>query len=455
VPDAPYPDSANNNETPGATNGVEVIEADRNAPPREVVRRGGTFESFRHRDFTWFWAGALVSNTGTWMQMTALGIVVWTLRESKFDLGIVNFVSGIPVLFLAIPGGLVADRLDKRKLLIWSQALAGVLAAVLWVLFKAGRLSSAHALEALWWIASIGLLGGVMSALTFPAWQAFLPDLVPRRDLMNAIALNSAQFQSSRLLGPLAAGWVLLIGLQTGDVFLVNAASFLFVIAALFAIRPAARGAHETGGQRRSEGAWHTITAGLRYAKENPVIGTLIWSTAMMTLLGMPYMTLLPAIADEVLHGPNHGQLYYAYLVAANGLGALVGSLLIASLPPDTDRERIIPPALVLMAGSLIAFSISRSLVLSLAISGLAGATFLSINSLANTSIQSMVPHELRGRVMSLFIMSFMGIMPISAVIFGALGEWLGTANAVMAGAVLLLAWGLYLQVSRRLHPEG
>jgi len=212
--------------------------------PQAVVRQGGTFESFRYRDFTWFWLGSVVSNTGSWMQNTALALVVFSFRGSSLDLGIVNFVSGIPILFLALPAGVLADRVDKRKLLIIGQAALLVQAAALGILAYHGQLSALHPVQGLVWVSALGLLGGVMSALTFPAWQALLPDLVPRAGLMNAIALNSAQFQSSRLLGPLVTSVFVLAGAAMGHVFMVNAASFLFVIAALWAIRPPCRCRH-------------------------------------------------------------------------------------------------------------------------------------------------------------------------------------------------------------------
>lgn len=448
--------NAENRAAPAVNGSVETLEADRNAPPQQVVRRGGTFESFRHRDFSWFWSGSLVSNTGSWMQMAALAIVVYQLRRSEIDLGLVNFASGIPVLFLALPAGLLADRVDKRKLLIWSQALLGVLAAALWALYRLDRLNSAHAIEALLWISVIGVLGGVLSALTFPAWQSFLPDLVPQGGLMNAIALNSAQFQASRMLGPLAASAAFAVGLTTGDVFLVNAASFLFVIAALWAIRPHPHAAAATDRRapEQHESSWQRLTAGVRYAREHRVVGTLILSTAFMTVFGMPYMMLLPAIADKALNGPNHGQQYYTLLLAANGFGAIFGSLAVASLRPTVKRERLIPASILAMAALLIAFALSRWLPLSIALSTLAGAAFLTTNSLTNTSIQAAVPGQLRGRVMALFVMSFMGIMPISSALFGPLGEWIGPTNAVLGGAVLLGIWGLYLLFSRALQRE-
>lgn len=458
---------------------LEVREADVEVPVAQVTRHGGTFESFRHRDYTLFWFGALVSNTGSWMQQYALAIVVYSFRRSEFDLGIVNFVSGIPVLVLALFGGMIADRMDKRRLLMGSQAIMLVQAAALGALFATGHLSADNATAALLWVASLGLLGGVMSALTFPAWQAILPDLVPRESLLNGIALNSAQFQTSRLLGPLAASGLVILGASMGDIFYVNAASFVFVIAALAAIRlrPSAgpRGAEAvasgppaaaSGPQADAPSAEAAVSAkrrptvsavitnlmaGVSYARENRSVGMLILSTAVMTIFGMPYMMLLPAIADKSLHADKLG---VSYLMAANGLGAVVGALAVAGLARGVNRNRLIPFSLLAMGALLVVFGLSRDFMLSIVVSTLGGAAVLTTNSLVNTSIQSAVPDRLRGRVMALFIMSFMGLMPVSALLFGTLGEYIGPGNAVLVGAVVLLGWAAMLAMRPALLAE-
>jgi MFS family permease len=393
-------------------------EADVEGPPAEIVRHGGTFDAFRIRDYTLFWSGALVSNVGSWMQMYALSLVVYSFHHSEADLGIVNALSGLPVLFLALPAGALADRVDRRKLLIWAQAAMLLQALALGVLYATGNLSADNATLALAWVSGLGLFGGVMSALTFPAWQSMVPDLVPRETLLNGIALNAAQFQTAR----------------------VNAASFLFVIAALWIIRPAKHPIQPRATTR--EGAWKTLTAGLSYARENRTVGILILSVAMMTLFGMPYMMLLPAIADKALHGDK---FLVSYLMAANGLGAVAGALVVASLPKAVSREPLVRFSLLAMALLLVGFSLSRSIWLSLALSALAGAAFLTSTSIMNTSIQSCVPHRLRGRVMSLFVVAFMGLMPVSSIIFGPLGKVIGPTNAVIAGAVVLAAYALFL----------
>jgi MFS family permease len=426
------------------------------APFHAAPRQGGTFESFRHRDFTWFWLGSIVSNTGSWMQTTALALVVFSLRKSPLDLGIVTFVSGIPVLFLALPAGVLADRVDKRKLLITSQAALLVQAAALGILAYRGQLSALHPVRGLVWVSALGLFGGVMSALTFPAWQALLPSLVPRAGLMNAIALNSAQFQSSRLLGPLATSAFVLLGAGMGHVFVVNAASFLFVIAALWAVRPRADVEPGRGPGPATpsgpESAWSKLTAGVRYAREDRTVGALIVSTAFMTVFAMPYMMLLPAVVHGALGSTGHvADVQVSWLMSASGLGALVGALAVASLPVTVRRERLIPFAILSMAVVLLGFSLSRVFWLTLPLSSLAGAAFLTTNSLTNTSIQAAIPGALRGRVMGLYVMAFLGIMPVSAVLFGPLAQAVGAASAVRMGAIVLSGWSVFLLVSRAL----
>jgi MFS family permease len=434
-----------------------TMEADVEAPTQAMGRQGGTFESFQHRDFTLFWAGAFVSNIGSWMQAYAFGIVVFSFRKSSFDLGLVNFLAGVPVLFLALPAGAIADRVDRRKMLILIQAVLLLQAAALGLLYNSGQLGSHDPVGSLVRISVLGFVGGIFMAFMAPAFQSMLPDLVPRRLLMNGIALSSAQFQTARLLGPLLAAALVLAGAGMGEVFYVNAASFLFVIAALRAIRlrtgdghggrdavPAAADRARSGDWRLD--SWHQLTAGLRYAREDRVVGLLILSTAIMTICAFPYMTLLPAVVSSSLGFSGKGlSRAVAFVMAANGLGALAGALAVAGLPATLRRDRVIPFALAALAVLLVGFALSRWLPLTLALSTLAGAALLASSSLTNTSIQVAVPGHLRGRVMALFVLAFMGMMPISSILAGSLGQRIGPAGAVLVGAVLLLAWAAVL----------
>jgi MFS family permease len=459
MPDEPRPTDRHDEI---ASRSVAGLEADVEGPTQAIVRRGGTFAAFRHRDYMLFWSGALVSNVGSWMQMFALSVVVYALRRSESDLGIINGLSNLPVLFLAIPAGLLADRVNRRTLLIWAQVGLGIQALVLGWLYASGNLSASRPVVSLAIISALGLIAGLLSALTFPAWQSMVPDLVPRDVLLNGIALNAAQFQSARLLGPLAAAGVLLVGLGMGDIFYINAASFIFVIAALAVIRTRRVTPERSDRPRTREGAWRTLTAGLAYARENRSVGMLIASVAMMTVFGMPYMMLLPALVDKALVPaailmPARDPLVRAwtsYVMSANGLGALAGALIVASLPRGVRREPLVRYTLLAMALLLVAFALSRTLWLTIVISTLTGAAFLTSTSLMNTSIQACVPHELRGRVMALFVMAFMGLMPVSSLVFGPLGSVIGPMNAVIVGAVALAGYSLVLIARPRLLSD-
>jgi MFS family permease len=461
-------------------------EADLEAPTSEITRFGRTVESFRYRDFSLFWSGAFVSNVGTWMQNTALGlVVVYGLNQGAFVLGFINFLSGIPVLFLALPGGALADRVDRRRLIIAFQWILLVQAAALGYLAMNGTVAAItgpaaaqHAMQALFWLGGLGMIAGVCSALTFPAWQALLPAMVPRKVLLNAIALNSAQFQSSRLLGPLVAAAIIgllnpagitaLFGPTMAWIFYINATSFLFVIAALWAIKPGrfegsgqhaeasrpVRGDAGPGGaaELAREGSWKMLLGGIDYARTHRHVAILLISTALMTIFGMPYVMLLPVIVKDVLH---MGEIQVTILMSANGLGAVAGALGVASFSPKAKRERLMPIFLLAFAVMLALFGLSHWYYVSIVISAFAGAGMMAAISLTNTSIQASVPDYLRGRVMALFVMCFMGIMPVSAILFGSLGQAIGPSNAVFAGAVILFVWALVLvSVPKLLAPE-
>ena len=438
-----------------------TVEADIEVPPAVLVRRGwvaGTFESFRHRDFTLFWSGALISNVGTWMQNAALAMVVYVIDPGRasFNTGMVQGLAGIPILFLAIPAGLVADRVDRRKLLVWIQVVLLVQAAAIGVLYDTKVISAHQVLLSLALVAGLGLIGGVFVAFQGPAFQSMLPDLVPRESLMNGIALNSAQLQSSRMLGPAIVAGMVLVGSGLGLVFYINAASFLFVIAALMAIRPRAEfnaghahanapaGRPGAQGASKPESAWTTLTAGISYARQHPAIGVLILTTALLVFLGFPYVIILTAIIHARIPGVDVERMY-AIVYTFNGAGALIGSLAVAGLPATVKRHRVIPIALAIFSALIIAFSFASTVPVMCAVTLFAGAAYIASNSLIMTSIQAAVPGYLRGRVMALFMMAFMGVMPLSAFAFGPLGQAIGPDTAVLAGGIALLVWALTL----------
>lgn len=415
---------------------VPTLQADTASAPRSIIRRIRTFESFRHRDFRLFFAGALLSNVGTWMQMTALGWLVFDLTRRSTSLGMVNFLAGVPVFFLTAFTGVLADRVNRRTLLIVTQVVLMVQAALFGWLATTGHITMP-------WVYGLSLAGGVATAFMSPAFQAMTPDLVPRESLMNAIALSSAQFNAARMAGPAVAAAVVLAFRWTdsegvAEIFWVNTASFLFVIWALAIIHPKQHPTHEN----RAEAPLAALTAGFRYALAHRRIWTHLATAAMLTVFGMPFVTLLPAIARDSL---GLGVSGYSGLLAANGAGALVGALGVASLPTNVKRESVIRVGLVVMALGAIGLALSSSAAVTTSILVAMGMAFLACVSSINTDLQTAVPPHLRGRVMSLFVLSFMGMMPFGALAFGWLGDLLTPSWAILIGAAVLLAWGVAL----------
>lgn len=431
----PVRPAADERQTPLPSD-TPTCEADVSVPPRRFLHGLRTFESFRYRDYAYFFAGALVSNTGSWMQTVALGWLVWELTNSSSALGVVNFLAGIPIFVFIIFAGALADHLDRRRLLIVAQALLMGEALALGWLNQTGAISIVK-------IYALTLAAGVVSAFMFPAWQAMVPDLVPRRSLLNAIALSSAQFNAARLIGPALAAAVL-AAFGSGDsslgitaVFYVNAVSFLFVIAALLVIKPRQERPAPSGDSPLS-----SVLAGLRYARQHRRVWMHLASAAVLTIFGMPFSALLPVIAAKQF---GLGSTGYSLLQGANGGGALVGALVIASLPHDVSRESIIRWGMGAMALGLMTLALTRSLTVAIPVLVVNGAAFLACVSSINTNLQTTVPAELRGRVMSLFVLSFMGMMPFGALAFGALGDLVGASYAVLTGAAVLLAWSAFL----------
>lgn len=422
---------ANSNSDPDKD--IYSIEATVETCPEAIrERERNPFKSFRYRDYRYFWSGALVSNVGTWMQTVAVGWVVYDITKAgnpSAALGVINFLNFLPTTLLTLFAGLFADRLNRKRLIIVAQTLLMIQALVL------ARLTQVNDIT-LVIIGGLVLFGGVITAFVFPAWQAMLPDIVPKKSLLNAVALNAAQFNGARLLGPLLGGLVF-ARYGAAEVFYVNAISFLFVIAALALIHPQQEQHARSGGSAMS-----TLTAGLRYTRENRQVAWMLISVLMLSLFGMPYITLMPVIAAQILGQSATG---YAVLMGASGLGAVIGALSVASLPQHVRRGILIRVAVMAMSVALLAFSLSRSYYLSVGLVSLAGASFLTGSSAAMTGVQSAAPPRLRGRVMALFVLCFMGMQPFSSLTFGWLGGVIGPESAVLVGAAVLLAYAAFL----------
>ena len=402
--------------------------------------RNGLLRALGSRNYRLFMGGQGISLVGTWIQQIALAWLVYTLTRSAFLLGLVGFCSQIGSFVLSPVGGVVADRFNKHRLLIATQSLAMLQALVI------GILVLSHAV-AVWHIVALSLFISVVNAFDMPIRQSFLIDMIENRDdLPNAIALNSSLVNGARLVGPAVAG-LLIAAVGEGICFMINAASYLAVIAALFAMRIAPR-----EKPREDRRIWPELIEGFDYtfgfAPTRDILGLL----ALTSVAAMPYSTLMPIFAVQILHG---GASTLGFLSGAAGVGALTGAIILASRNTVLGLGRWIPAACAGFGLSLIGFSLSRWLPLSLLMLVGAGLTMLTHLAASNTILQTVVEDRWRGRVMSFYTMAFMGMAPFGSLLAGSLAHRFGAPRTVMlGGSVCILGAAVFaarLPVLRRL----
>ena len=392
-------------------------------------RASGVLRALAHRNFQLFFGGQLISLIGTWMQTVAQSWLVYRLTGSSVLLGTVAFASQIPVFLLAPIGGTRADRHNRHRIVIATQAASMALAFVLAVLTLAGWVQ-------VWHIAVMGALLGVVNAFDIPARQSFLVEMVGKEDLMNAIALNSSMFNGARVLGPAVAG-ILVASIGEGWCFLLNSVSYLAVIAGLLMMRLGPRRSPD-----RTVSPLESVIEGFRYVRRTAPIRTLLMLVGLVSLVGMPYTVLMPLFADAILHGGARG---LGTLMGATGVGALLGALTLAN---RTGLRGLGSWAGMAAAGfgiNLMLFSFSRWFWLSALLLVATGFCMMLQMACTNTLLQSMVPDRLRGRVMALYSMMFMGMAPFGALFAGLVASRLGAPLTVaMGGAVCLLGAALF-----------
>ena len=397
-----------------------------------------TFRSLRIRNFRLFFLGQLVSLVGTWMQTVALGWLVYTITKSPTQIGLVTAVQFMPVLFGSIHGGLIADRFDKRKVLLVTQTglalQAIVLAAV--VIGGADRLGVLYVLAA---------VQGALATVDNPTRQAFLTELVGADELTNAIGLNSAMFNTARIIGP-AVGGLLIEAVGTSTCFALNAASFLAVIAALVAMRPA-----ELLRGRPAARAKGQLRAGIRYAWEEPTLRLVLAMIALIGTLAMNFLVVLPVLAKRVFHG-NAGS--YGLLSAAIGSGALIGALYAATRSRPT--KRLLGGAAFGFGVAMLLDAVATSLAMELVTLALTGAVSITFMAAANASLQLTSRPEMRGRVMSIYMLLFLGSTPIGGPFIGWVSARFGARwSLVVGGGSCLVAAGGCLWAVRRERLAG
>src|SRR3989442_1250985 len=383
--------------------------------------------ALRHRNFRLFLFGQGVSLTGTWMQSIAQGWLVLLLTNSPFYVGLVSALGSLGVLLFTLYAGVVADRVDKRRTVVMTQTLqmlqAFALAALVWT--RAVTVG---------WVLALAAFLGVVSAFDIPTRQAFLVDMVGKDDLMSAIALNSSLFNATRVLGPAVAG--VLIGAAGGQLcFLLNGVSYLAVIWGLLAMRlppVVARAAHAT-----ASAGFREVVAFLR---SDPRISTLVVQTSLLSVFGFPFLVMMPVFARDVLHAGAGG---YGALTAAVGIGAVLGALGVAASSGRIARGRALVTGGTAFGVLVALFALSRSFALSVALVALAGCAMIVNNALTNTTLQTLVPDHLRGRIMGFYAFVFVGMAPFGAFLAGVTAQRYGAPLAVAAGGGITAGAGV------------
>ena len=413
--------------------------------PKPATRRGGMFRALSNPNFRVFWIGAFLSNVGTWMQAVAQGWLVLQLTNSPFWLGLDAFMATVPGFFLTLLGGVFADLIDRRRLLIYTQVTAGLAALGLATLVATGNVNR-------WLVLGFSFVTGCCMSLASPSYLAMTYDLVGREDLSNAIAMNSTQFQLSRVVGPALAGIAFRVFGLAGC-FFANGLSFIAVVAALWKVRPEHQsgvGAHPVSDRRA---LWRDLVEGVRYVRNRPRVSSLLVLSAVNSFFGAPYFSMVPIYARDIFH---LGETGLALLMGTAGAGAFMGALLIAFLGDFRRKGWFVLGGGILFGLSIINFALSSTLTLSLVFLFTLGFAIVVSVALTNTLLQKLVTDQMRGRVMSMFILSFMGTMPIGNILAGTASNHFGPQRTLAAGGfvVTMVATGvaIFNKRLRELH---
>ena len=400
------------------------------ATPKQpaIRRRSGMFRALSHRNYRLFWIGAFLSNVGTWMQAVAQGWLVLQLTNSPFWLGLDGFMATAPAFVFTLVGGVFADRIDRRRLLIYTQVVAGLAALAL------AGLVATHVVNR-WMVLGFSFVTGCCMSLASPSYLALTYDLVGREDLANAIALNSTQFQLSRVVGPALAGVAFSVFGLAGC-FFANGLSFIAVVAALWMVQMDRRSnADGPPVKEKKPAIWRDIVEGFRYVRNRPRVSSLLLLASVNSLFGAPYFTLVPIYARDIFH---LGETGLALMMGTAGGGAFLGALLVAYLGDFRRKGWLVLSGAILFGLCITGFALSNRLMFSLFfLFGLGFAIVVSI-ALTNTLLQKLVTDEMRGRVMSMFILSFMGTVPIGNIAAGSASTHFGPQHTLAVGGLVV-----------------
>jgi MFS family permease len=392
-----------------------------------TVNPQARFAALRHRNFTLLWAGLIVSNVGTWMQNVGQGWLILQLKNSPLWLGLLGLSFAVPMILFPLLGGAIADRVNRMKLLYVTQTIMMLNAFALAFLAWSGAIN-------IWYVLISSVIGSTTLAFDNPSRQSLIPDLVPIKDLLNALSLNAATYNGAALLGPAIAG-ALLAPLGVGTLFFINGVSYLAVLFALFAMRDVRT---HTGGAHASIGA--SMLTGLAYAWKTRLVFLLLLLSALAAIFGRSYQNLLPIFAGDIWKGGPQG---YGLLLSAAGAGAMVGAFGLAAIKKLIRQGVVLIVSGILFAIFLAAFAIAPSLLAGIILLFVSGIMATIFGTMIATYIQVMAPREIRGRVMSLYSITLIGLPALGSLGSGAIAQALGgisgSPRAVLIGAAVVL----------------
>ena len=389
-----------------------------------------TFNAFKSKNYRLFFSGQSISLIGTWMQKTAVSWVVYEETHSKFMLGVTLFASMFPTFLLSFLGGIIADRMDKYKLLLQTQVASMIQAVLMTVLVFSKHYN-------VWEIIALSVVLGIINAFDVPARQSLVINLVnDKKDLPNALALNSSMVNLSRLIGPGIAGFAL-EKLGYDVCFGLNALSFIAVIVSLLMMR-----LPKHIPVPKNKNMFEEVKDGLRYVKNSPDIAMVIIMLAVSSLLVLPFNSLMPVYAKDIFKGSAST---FGVIDSAIGLGAFCGAIFLASIKPGRNLKNILAVNTLIFGFGLVLFSHEKYYPIALIFVTIAGFGMMSQITISNTMIQTNVDPAMRGRVISLYAMAFFGMQPLGGLIVGSVSQWIGTPNTVLIQGIITIITGILL----------
>jgi MFS family permease len=398
-------------------------------PSRAIRKPINPFRALQvHRNFRLFWTGQTVSLIGTWMQTVGVGWLALELTNSAFMVGLVSAAGSFPVLLLSLYGGVLADRRSKLRIVIICQTLLLAEAAALWWFTWSGRISITSLLI-------LTIIGGIIAAFEIPARQAMIVELVTREDLVDAIALNSGGFNLARIVGPSIAA-IVLAKFGLAWCFGINAFSYLAVLASLGRIR-----LPRWTPVEHLVSPFEQLKHGFQYIRGSRAVSGLMGVIAVFSIFGFQYLSMMPVVARDVLHTGASG---YGLLLTFVGIGALTGALSLAAVGSRIRRGKLFNSTAYAFAGLTMLFALMRSVHLAAVVLLFLGLAMLINGALANGILQSVVPDELRGRVMATYVFVYVGFAPIGSFIAGSLAKWIGVEWAIFSGGVIMLVYAMW-----------